>query len=108
MEEETKNKNSSSFWLGLLVGAVAAGLLVLFLEKDNGEKENLIRNLKNDWGRVLEKINELVNDKKELKSEALEIESVLEQTTEPKDVTIVKVAKEPVKKFFKKAGKKLG
>ena len=89
------------------MGAVAAGLLVFFLEKDKEEKEIFLKNLKSDWEGVLEKIKELVGDKKEFKPEVLEVESVLEQTAEPKDATVENVVKEPVKKFFKKAGKKL-
>lgn len=105
--ENNENQNqSSSFWWGLIVGGLAAGLAVYFLEKDKEEKESLVKNLRRDWEGVLEKIKELVGEKNEPRpGKTLEFESILETTT-PNDAPAT-VTRKPVKKFFKKAGKKL-
>ena len=108
MENKDKQNQGSSFWWGLIVGAVAAGVLVLFLDKE--DKENLRENLKGDWGKILEKIKEITEgvskEKNRQKAEVAVQDVALD--LEAETVKVPKTVKpKPSKKFFKKNGKKI-
>jgi len=99
--EERRENNGSGFWLGLIVGAVAAGLAVYLLDKE--DKETLVKNLKKDWDSVSQKIKDLVEEP--LVEEDEETGEPVVEEEELKEKPVGK--KKPLPKFFKKNGKKV-
>ena len=100
MEDKENNKNSN-FWLGLFIGAITAGALVYLLDKE--DKNNLVKNLKNDWESIVEKIKKLVNEKDSHLKEALIADELIPEVAAPEN--LVTNPKQKIKKFFKKSGR---
>jgi len=107
--EDKKNQNQgSSFLGGLIIGALAAGLVVLLLDKE--DKDNLRENLKSDWEKVLEKLKEIMESASKVQKSPPATVTVqdVEEDLGAKPITTPKVVNlKSVKKFFKKAGKQL-
>lgn len=107
MEEQGKSKDTSSFWLGLIIGAAVAGFFLYFLEKDKTEKKQFLQNLKNDWEKIVKRMKNLtagenLKEPPQAKNEQpLAINGLAEKTTP------LKTSSPKARKFFKKAGKKL-
>lgn len=98
--EENGHHDYSSFWLGLLIGAVATGVVVYLLDKEG--KGNLVENLKKDIQLLLAKVNQLVT--KDSQTEVKVVDSEVSQDSQ--EMTAVRMVK-PSLKFFKKNGKRL-
>lgn len=108
MEDKDKQNQGSGFWWGLIVGAVAAGLAVLLLDKE--DKEKFRENIKGDWEKILEKIREITEGAGKEKNKQ-KVEVTVQDVASDLEVETVKVPKtvkpKPAKKFFKKNGRKI-
>jgi len=101
---EDQKENNSGFWLGLIIGAVATGLIVYLLDKE--DKDNLVKNLKKDWDVVSRKIKEVVGENvgKDEENSDPNVQPLTEETQAVKRNILTK--RSPPK-FFKKNGKKV-